>query len=175
MRAARSSLWETSRTRAGDRAAAVFRGRLGAAIGYAMLALSAGHACGQSLQRLEIVTASGVHGFQIELADTPEKWKKGLMFRRSMAPNEGMLFDLHEERPISMWMKDTYIRLDMVFVGRDGVVNRIEAGAPLSQRSIDGGIAYAVIELNGGVAEKIGLKPGDLIRHPAFARREGAP
>jgi uncharacterized membrane protein (UPF0127 family) len=83
-----------------------------------------------------------------------------------------MLFDFHEEIPIMMWMKNTYIPLDMVFVSRTGTVTAIAADTvPLSEATISSeGPAYAVIELNAGAASKIGLKLGDEVRHPAFKR-----
>jgi uncharacterized protein len=140
-------------------------------VGAALVALSltAAGAWAEALQTLEIVTASGPHQFKVELADTPSERAKGLMFRRSMPPNQGMLFDFHDEVPIMMWMKNTYIPLDMVFVDRAGTVTRIAPDAvPLSEETIPGGMAYAVIELNAGAAEKIGLKPGDAVHHPAF-------
>ncbi len=121
------------------------------------------------LQRLEFVTSSGPHLFQVELADTPVERAKGLMFRRSMPQDHGMLFDFHAEVPVMMWMKNTYIPLDMIFVSRDGVVTKVAANAvPMSEETIPGGTAYAVIELNAGAAGKIDLKPGDVVRHPAF-------
>lgn len=122
-----------------------------------------------ALQRLEFMTDSGPHVFRVELADTPEERAKGLMFRRAMPADQGMLFDFHTETPIMMWMKNTYIPLDMVFVSKKGVVTRIAADTtPMSEEVIPGGQAYAVIELNAGAAKKIGLKPGDAVRHPAF-------
>lgn len=125
-----------------------------------------------SLERLEIITSSGTHEFQVEIADTPGERSKGLMYRKSMPQNQGMLFDFHVEGPVMMWMKNTYIPLDMVFVSREGVVTRVAANTvPMSEEVISsGGPAYAVLELNAGVADKIGLKAGDEIRHPAFRR-----
>ncbi len=137
-----------------------------------MMAFSVGGAAARAeaaLQRLEFVTESGPHVFQIELADSPEERAKGLMYRRAMPQDHGMLFDFHTETPIMMWMKNTYIPLDMIFVSRKGLVTRIASDTtPMSEAVIDGGEAYAVIELNAGVARKIGLKPGDAVRHPAF-------
>jgi uncharacterized membrane protein (UPF0127 family) len=140
-------------------------------IGAALIAatLFSAAAVAESLQPLEIVTATGPHAFRIELADTPAERAKGLMFRRAMPENQGMLFDFHDEVPVMMWMKNTYIPLDMVFVSRDGAVTSVAPNAvPMSEQTISGGVAYAVIELNAGVAEKIGLKAGDRVRHPAF-------
>lgn len=125
-----------------------------------------------SLERLEIVTATGAHEFQVELADKPSERSKGLMYRKSMPENQGMLFDFHVEGPVMMWMKNTYIPLDMIFVSRQGVVTHVAANTvPMSEEVISsGGPAYAVIELNAGVADRIGLKAGDQIRHRAFRR-----
>jgi uncharacterized membrane protein (UPF0127 family) len=124
------------------------------------------------LAPLQIVTQSGTHDFRVELADTPGERARGLMFRRSMPQNQGMLFDFHAETPVMMWMKNTYIPLDMVFVSRQGRVTHVATDAePMSERVISSnGPAYAVIELNAGVARKIGLKAGDEVRHPAFSR-----
>ncbi|WP_442753719.1 DUF192 domain-containing protein [Methylocystis sp. JAN1] len=124
------------------------------------------------LQRLEFVTSSGPHEFHVELADTPGERAKGLMYRKHMPADQGMLFDFHEETPVMMWMKNTYIPLDMVFVSRHGMVTAIAADTvPMSEATISSdGPAYAVIELNAGTASRIGLKPGDLVRHPAFKR-----
>lgn len=125
-----------------------------------------------ALQPLEIVTAGGPHAFLVELADTPTERSKGLMHRKFMPHNQGMLFDFHVESPVMMWMKNTYIPLDMVFVSRKGVVTAVAANTvPMSEEIISsGGPAYAVIELNAGVAKEIGVKPGDEVRHPAFKR-----
>jgi uncharacterized protein len=124
------------------------------------------------LQRLEIITSSGPHEFRVEVAETPGERSKGLMYRKHMPADQGMLFDFHEEIPIMMWMKNTYIPLDMVFVSRTGTVTAIAADTvPLSEATISSeGPAYAVIELNAGAASKIGLKLGDEVRHPAFKR-----
>ncbi len=124
---------------------------------------------GEALQRLEFVTDSGPHAFRVELADTPEERAKGLMFRRSMPQDQGMLFDFGDNVSVMMWMKNTYIPLDMVFVSRDGVVAKVVADTtPMSENVIVGGVVAAVVELNAGVAKQIGLKPGDEVRHPAF-------
>ncbi len=92
------------------------------------------------------------------------------MERRSMPRDQGMLFDFHVEQPVSMWMKNTYIPLDMVFVSHRGRVTGVaENTTPLSEAIISSGApAYAVIEFNAGVAHDIGLKVGDEVRHPAF-------
>lgn len=119
-----------------------------------------------------IVTATGEHQFNVEVADTPSARARGLMFRKSMPADQGMLFDFQVEEPVSMWMKNTYIPLDMIFIGRDGRVVGVAADAePLSERIIDSPApAYAVLELNAGAARRISLAPGDRVRHRMFER-----
>ena len=135
------------------------------------LAVSAGVPTqGGELDSLEIVTAAGRHVFQVEIANNDATREHGLMDRRYMAPNHGMLFEFDREAPVSFWMKNTYIPLDMIFIAPSGVVTHIAANAePLSERVIPSGTpCIAVLELNGGTAASIGLKVGDKVRHPFF-------
>ena len=122
------------------------------------------------LETLQIVTASGVHDFQVEVARDEESRARGLMNRRFLPANRGMLFEFDREAPVSFWMKNTYIPLDMIFISPKGVVTNIVANAePLSERAIPSGPScVAVLELNGGAAAQIGLKVGDTVRHPFF-------
>ena len=129
----------------------------------------------QAIQKLETetvtaVTATGRFDFVTEIADQPEEHAKGLMFREAMAANEGMLFDFGQTRPVSMWMKNTPLSLDMVFARADGTVARIEERTePFSERIIRSGEPVShVLELRGGVARMIGLKPGDRLEHRSF-------
>jgi len=124
------------------------------------------------LERLEIVTASGAHAFEVEVARSEGEHARGLMFRRSLPQDRGMLFLFETERPIAMWMKDTYVSLDMVFVSRNGRVKSIARGAvPMSETIIpSGGPVYAVLEIAAGAADAIGLSVGDRVRHPGFER-----
>lgn len=146
--------------------------RLSAALALlAFVAASAGVATqAGELDSLEILTSTGRHAFQVEIADNDATRERGLMDRRYMATDHGMLFEFDRDAPASFWMKDTYIPLDMIFIARSGVVTRIVANAePLSERVIpSGGPCAAVLELNGGTAASIGLKVGDKVRHPFF-------
>jgi hypothetical protein len=119
---------------------------------------------------LEIVTSTGRHPFQIEIANNDATRERGLMDRRYMAADHGMLFEFDREAPVAFWMKNTYIPLDMIFIAPSGVVTHIAANAePLSERVIpSGGPCVAVLELNGGTAASIGLKVGDKVHHPFF-------
>lgn len=124
------------------------------------------------VDRLRIEPASGgaAQDFDIEIAATDQEKALGLMFRTQLGDSEGMLFPYGPERSISMWMHNTYIPLDMLFIRTDGVIHRIEVRAePLSDRIIDSaGPVAAVLELPGGAAERLGIKAGDRIRHSIF-------
>jgi hypothetical protein len=127
-------------------------------------------ALGGELDSLEIVTVTGRHAFQVEIVNNDATRERGLMDRRYMAPDHGMLFEFDREAPVSFWMKNTYIPLDMIFIAPSGVVTHIAANAePLSERVVPSGApCIAVLELNGGMAASIGLKVGDKVRHPFF-------
>lgn len=121
---------------------------------------------------LTIVSGGKRHLFQIEMAISAEQMAQGLMFRRQMAPDAGMLFLHREERELSMWMKNTFIPLDMVFIAADGRITRIaQRTVPQSLTTISSdGPAMAVLELNAGTAERLGIKPGDRVEHPGLRR-----
>lgn len=118
-----------------------------------------------------IATADGRrHLFHVEVATTADQQAYGLMFRRQLPPDAGMLFDYGHDRVVSMWMKNTLIPLDMVFIRGDGrIANIVERAVPgsLEPRSSEGRVR-GVLELNGGTADRLGLKPGDRILHPSF-------
>jgi len=136
----------------------------------ALLAAADGAARAEGLERLEVVTGTGAHAFQVEIAADDAARERGLMNRRFLPADHGMLFEFPETAPVSFWMKNTYIPLDMVFISGAGVVTNVVARAePLSERVIPSGPpCAAVLELNGGVAASIGVKVGDSVRHPFF-------
>src|SRR5690606_32059987 len=111
----------------------------------------------------ELVTATGVHVLDVEIAETPEEQALGLMFRTELPDNRGMLFPHRTPRELTMWMRNTYIPLDMVFIRADGTVHRIEERTePFSERIIASeGPVSAVLEIAGGAAARLGLKAGD--------------
>jgi uncharacterized membrane protein (UPF0127 family) len=133
-------------------------------------ALTIGRGAGAGAESVEFVTATGAHRVEIEVARTERARETGLMYRRSMLRNHGMLFIFPSEQPVSMWMKNTYIPLDMVFVSRKGRVTSVTRDAvPMSETIISSGPpAFAVIELNAGAARAMGLDVGDQVRHPSF-------
>ncbi|GGH17806.1 hypothetical protein GCM10007036_19540 [Alsobacter metallidurans] len=126
-----------------------------------------------ALEKLVINTAGGPRTFEVEVMRTDEERAKGLMFRRYMPESRGMLFDFKEQQPVMMWMKDTFIPLDMVFIRRDGSIARIaENTEPHSTRTISSGEpVFGVLEINAGVAAKLGVKPGDKVQHALFGAK----
>lgn len=115
---------------------------------------------------LTVTTPAGqAHNFRVELAITPEQQARGLMFRTTMGPNEGMLFPYDQPRILSFWMKNTVLSLDIVFVGPDRRVVNIAANAvPYSEASLSStGPAIAVLELNAGRAAALGIVPGSKV------------
>jgi uncharacterized membrane protein (UPF0127 family) len=132
-----------------------------------------GAAPAASIQPLEIVTKSGVQVFSVEMATTEQEKETGLMYRKELADGKGMLFDFSPEQQVSMWMKNTYISLDMIFIRADGRILRIaENTEPESTRIISsGGLAKGVLEVIAGTAKKYGIAPGDRVAHPLFNGR----
>jgi hypothetical protein len=119
---------------------------------------------------LIIDTVKGANRFTVEMALTWEQQERGLMFRRTLAPNAGMLFDFASESNQSFWMKNTVIPLDLVFIKANGTIARIAPNCrPLSETPIP---SYepvrAVLEIPGGRAAELGMKAGDKVRHAIF-------
>jgi uncharacterized protein len=123
--------------------------------------------------RVEIVTrAGGHHSFDVEMAVSPEQLAQGLMFRRTLAAGAGMLFDFGSPRQVAMWMKNTLIPLDMLFMDRGGRVIYVEEYAvpgSLQPRGPSDPV-LGVLELPAGTARHLSLKVGDRVDHPMFGR-----
>lgn len=120
-----------------------------------------------------IETRAGIqHKFTIEMANSPKQQAQGLMYRRDMAPDAGMLFVYRPVRVVSMWMRNTVIPLDMLFIGEDGRIEKIvERTVPMSLRTISSDRPVrAVLELNSGTAARLGFEPGDRVLHKAFEK-----
>ena len=138
------------------------------------VSLPAAHARAQlqtyAKSQLTILTAGGPRRFLVELAETPAQMEQGLMFRRQLAPDAGMLFDYRQPTVATMWMKNTLIPLDMLFVDADGrIVNIHQRAVPESTAIIAAAAPVrAVIELNGGTAARLGIRPGDRVEFPIF-------
>ncbi|MCJ2096805.1 DUF192 domain-containing protein [Methylobacterium sp. J-072] len=122
---------------------------------------------------LSIVTKAGPKRFDVEVMRDDAGRSRGLMFRRHMAADHGMLFDFERTEPVTMWMKNTYLPLDMLFIRPDGIVSRVAADTePLSTAIIPSGSPVsAVLELNAGTAAKLGIQAGDRVEHPLFKSR----
>ncbi|MHB1102259.1 MAG: DUF192 domain-containing protein [Devosia sp.] len=123
-------------------------------------------ACSDDSQ-LILHTATGDYPFSVEVVDTPEKRAEGLMFRQTLAPDAGMLFDFKEVRAVSFWMRNTFIPLDMIFIAPDGTVESIHVNArPQDPTSIPSGVPVQfVLEIPGGRSVEIGLKTEDKAEH----------
>ncbi len=120
---------------------------------------------------LSIETADGQsHRLEVELALTGEQHAQGLMYRRNLAADAGMLFLYNGAGMLSMWMKNTAIPLDMMFIAPDGrIVDIAERTVPYSLETISARFAAsAVLEVNGGTVARLGIQPGDRVRHRAF-------
>lgn len=128
----------------------------------------------QSFQKaqLTVEARTGNHVFAVEIARTQRQQSQGLMFRRRMAADAGMIFIHPGARPISMWMRNTFIPLDMLFIAADGRIIRIaERTVPQSLEAISsGGPALAVLEVNAGTVSRLKIQIGDRITSPAFGR-----
>ena len=119
-------------------------------------------------QTLEIASKSGVHVFSVEAAVTDEERARGLMFRRSVPESYGMLFDFKRDQEVSMWMRNTYVSLDMIFIQGDGRIRRIAENTETESDRIipSGGPVRAVLEVVAGTAKKFGIQPGDRVSSP---------
>jgi hypothetical protein len=121
---------------------------------------------------LEIITRTGVHPFAVELATNDAERARGLMFRKELPDGQGMLFDFEREEPVSFWMHNTYISLDMIFIRSDGRILSIAANTePMSDKLVpSGGPVRAVLEVIAGTADKLGIAPGDRVAGAIFSR-----
>lgn len=126
--------------------------------------------------RLDVRWSDGRESFAIEVADDAAERATGLMFRQDMPLSEGMLFVYDTPRRPSFWMKNTLIPLDMIFADATGTVTRVHANAvPGDLTPVDGGEGVMfVLELNGGLAARLGIAPGAVLRHPAIPQATAA-
>jgi len=135
-----------------------------------LFAVAAGAAAAAEVQKLDIVTSHGPQHFSVELATSEGERELGLMYRQNLAPDAGMLFLYPGEQEVEFWMKNTLIPLDMLFIGADGRIRHIEERAvPLTETPISSIYPVkAVLEVNGGTAERLGIHPGDVVRNAAL-------
>ena len=138
----------------------------------AFLAVSPPAARGAEQQTLEIASKTGVHLFAVEIAVTDEERARGLMYRRSVPESYGMLFDFKRDQDVSMWMRNTYVSLDMIFIQSDGRIRRIAENTETESDKIisSGGPVRAVLEVVAGTAKKLGIEPGDRVASAILRR-----
>jgi uncharacterized protein len=139
-----------------------------AAAALCLAALPPAQAAGRAT--IEIVSGSGVHAFDVQLATNDAERERGLMFVKSLPEGQGMLFDFKRDQPVSFWMHNTYIPLDMIFIAGDGRIMHIAENAkPLSDELIPSQYPVrAVLEVIGGTAAKLGIKAGDRVGGSIF-------
>ncbi len=133
-----------------------------------MGAIDAQAAC--SADRVLVKGEWGQASFKVTVADTPELRGRGLMFVEQMGTLEGMLFAYEAPQRATFWMRNTLIPLDMLFTSPDGTILTVHENAiPLDETTIDGGPGVQfVLEINGGMASRLGIEPGDVMQHPIF-------
>ncbi|QJE72923.1 DUF192 domain-containing protein [Aerophototrophica crusticola] len=122
---------------------------------------------------LVIETAGGAkHRFTVELAITPAQQARGLMYRERMDDDKGMLFPYDRPQPLSFWMKNTLIPLDIIYIAEGGRILNIANAKPLDLTPLySEGPAIAALEVNGGLAARLGIRLGDMVRHPAVGTK----
>jgi len=125
-------------------------------------------------ENLSIVSEASTHNFSVEIADTPEKQTRGLMYRDAIDPDKGMLFEYDDQDVLSIWMKNTSVPLDIIFIRKNGKILKIEHSAtPYSLRSISSEATVSgVLELAGGRALELGIMPGDQVKHSFFGNTD---
>lgn len=123
-----------------------------------------------------VQTEAGEIVFEALIADSDEERQRGLMFREALADNEGMLFNYGEVQTVSMWMRNTLIPLDLIYIAPDGEILKIIANArPHSLRSLASDFpVLGVLEVRGGLTRDTGIRPGDIVRHDMFGNTEAA-
>ena len=143
-----------------------------AVAGAAYFAVLLPAARGAELQTLEIASKTGVHVFSVEVAVTDDERARGLMFRRSVPEFTGMLFDFKRDQEVTMWMRNTYVSLDMIFIQSDGRIRRIAENTETESDKIisSGGPVRAVLEVVAGTARKLGIESGDRVATPTLRR-----
>ncbi len=121
-------------------------------------------------ESVTIETDDGVVAISALIADSDRERQRGLMFRSDLADDEGMLFDYEEVQTVSMWMRNTEIALDLIFISDSGEILKIIANAqPYSLRSLPSDFpVLGVLEVRGSLARDVGIRPGDIVRHAIF-------
>jgi uncharacterized membrane protein (UPF0127 family) len=124
------------------------------------------------LETVEVVTSRGRARFQVEIAATQAEQARGLMFRKSLAPDRGMLFTYKRPQPAAYWMKNTLIPLDIIYIQPDGrILSIVRNARPHDETPLpSGGLVLGVLEIAGGRAAQLGILPGDRVLHRIFPK-----
>ena len=149
------------------------RGLIGLIVGLMLIGCAGQPVSAKSrLEPLSIISASGRAEFQVEVVDNDRTREQGLMYRKALAPDRGMLFDFKRPREVAFWMKNTFIPLDLIFIRADGRVLSIARNArPFDETPLaSGGPILGVLEIPGGRAAELGVLPGDRVLHRIFPR-----
>ena len=137
-----------------------------------LVVLSAPDSQGQAAETepLTVITQTGRHDFKVEVMATPADRARGLMYRKSVPEGTGMLFDFQYEQPVSFWMKNTYVSLDMIFIRENGAIARIASDTtPLSEDVVPSGVPVRyVLEVVAGTAKRLKMQPGDKVVSERF-------
>lgn len=149
--------------------------RIAFALFFLVVLVATGTGAAETFRKSDLViqTAAGSRfRFDVDVAETARQREQGLMHRPRMADEEGMLFLYPSEQSVSMWMKNTLISLDMLFINPDGSIRNIqERAVPGSLATLSStGPVLAVVELNGGLTQRLGIRPGDRVVHEAFRK-----
>jgi uncharacterized membrane protein (UPF0127 family) len=146
------------------------RAMMAVCLALCLFAAPASAAAALPLATITVDGAKGAHQFKVEIAADQASQEKGLMFRKKLAPDAGMLFDFHTTVMTSFWMKNTVLPLDIIFVRSDGTISSIAANAvPFSEASIPSSEPVrAVLEINAGRARALGIEPGDKVHAEIF-------
>jgi uncharacterized membrane protein (UPF0127 family) len=141
-----------------------------ASLSFLFTVLLSGAAAALPSTTIAVHTAKGSDTFKVEVAGDHASQEKGLMFRKTMAPNAGMLFDFHTTVMTTFWMKNTILPLDIIFIRSDGTISSIAGNAvPYSEAPIPSSEPIrAVLEINGGRARALGIEPGDKVSGSIF-------
>lgn len=139
-----------------------------------MMPFAANAACRDD--QVEFRSTSGISRFAVEVADDPAERARGLMFRESLPASAGMLFLYDSPQTASFWMRNTLIPLDIIFMDRFGTVRHVHPNArPKDETPLPGGDdVLAVVEINGGLAARLGIAKGSVMRHPALHQSDAA-
>lgn len=142
------------------------------AVGFGLAGAGSASAAGRKPETVEVLAGKGRARFQVEIAATPAEQARGLMRRKSLAPDRGMLFIYKRPQTVAYWMKNTLIPLDIIYIAPNGrVLSIVRNARPLDETPLpSGGLVLGVLEIAGGRAAELGILPGDRVLHRIFPK-----